>query len=118
MPCKIREQQITYYECGWILEIVGDFVLIKNFTMTYSMRLAILNAIMSLNLLSVAENSFCKCSCDVEEVQTHKTKGLLAMFTSDKLFCYRDDDKVFLLHSKIKQACRAYYTVNNKLLIF
>ena len=85
--------QITYDECSWILEIVGDVVQIKNFIMNHSMRLAIYNEFVSLKLLSVAETRFASAIVMLKRFKLIK-QGLQGMVISDKWSFYRDDDVV------------------------
>ena len=40
--------EITYDECHWITDVVGDASMIKNFIMNHSMRLAIFNQFVKL----------------------------------------------------------------------
>lgn len=88
---NVESNQITYGECSWILEVVDDVLLIKNFIMNHSMRLAMFNEFVSLKLLSVAETRFASSIVMLKRFKLIK-QGLLSMVISDKWSCYRDDD--------------------------
>ena len=48
----------TYELCNWIAELHGDAMVIKNFIMNHTMRLAIFQKYCALRLLSVADTRF------------------------------------------------------------
>ena len=88
---NVENNQVTYEECSWITDTVGDVMQIKNFIMNHSMRLAIFNEFVSLKLLSVAETRFASSIVMLRRFKLIK-QGLQAMVISDKWQCYRDDD--------------------------
>ena len=55
---NLEKNSITYDECHWITEIIGDVVFLKNFIMNHLMRLAIFNEFVPLKLLAVADTRF------------------------------------------------------------
>ncbi|XP_077247572.1 uncharacterized protein LOC143887357 [Tasmannia lanceolata] len=88
---NVEVNQIVYGECSWISDIAGDVMLVKNFIMNHSMRLAIFNDFNSLKLLSVAETRFASVIVMLKRFKLLK-QGLQSMVISDKWNCYRDDD--------------------------
>jgi len=50
--------EITYEECNWIIDVSGDAIILKNFIMHHSMRLAMFNEHMKMKLLSITETRF------------------------------------------------------------
>ncbi|XP_077212459.1 uncharacterized protein LOC143847496 [Tasmannia lanceolata] len=88
---NVEVNQIAYGECNWISDIAGDVMLVKNFIMNHSMRLAIFNDFNSLKLLSVAETRFASVIVILKRFKLLK-QGLQSMVISDKWNCYRDDD--------------------------
>jgi len=59
--CTVKnteENEITYEECNWITDVSGDAIIIKNFIMNHSMRLAMFNEHVKMKLLSIAETIF------------------------------------------------------------
>ncbi|KAL0312834.1 UNVERIFIED_CONTAM: hypothetical protein Sradi_5682700 [Sesamum radiatum] len=59
---------ITYEECHWITEIAASALMIRNFIMNHSMRLAMFNEFSKLKLLAVAETRFASVIVYVEKV--------------------------------------------------
>ena len=52
--CAVKNteaNEITYEECNWIIDISGDVIIIKNFLMNHSMRLAMFNEHVNMKLL-------------------------------------------------------------------
>jgi len=49
---------VAYAQCGWITEASNDALIIKNFIMNHSMRLAIFNDYTKMKLLVIAETRF------------------------------------------------------------
>ncbi|GAV74567.1 DUF659 domain-containing protein/Dimer_Tnp_hAT domain-containing protein [Cephalotus follicularis] len=55
---NVESNQVAYEACSWISDIIGDVMMIRNFIMNHSMRLAMFNEFVSLKLLSVAKTRF------------------------------------------------------------
>ncbi|GAV69774.1 LOW QUALITY PROTEIN: DUF659 domain-containing protein/Dimer_Tnp_hAT domain-containing protein, partial [Cephalotus follicularis] len=55
---NVGSNQAAYEACSWISDIIGDVMMLRNFIMNHSMRLAMFNEFVSLKLLSVAETRF------------------------------------------------------------
>ncbi|KAL8514742.1 hypothetical protein ACS0TY_013720 [Phlomoides rotata] len=53
-----ESNEITYVECHWISEIVANVVMVQNFIMNHSMRLAMFTEFSKLKLIVVAETQF------------------------------------------------------------
>ena len=52
--CAVKNteaNEITYEECNWIIDISRDVIIIKNFLMNHSMRLAMFNEHVNMKLL-------------------------------------------------------------------
>ena len=49
---------IAYVQCNWSTEVSDDAMVIKNFIMNHSMRLAMFNKYSNLKLLAIAETRF------------------------------------------------------------
>eukprot|EP00268_Persea_americana_P064083 TRINITY_DN8394_c0_g1_i1.p1 TRINITY_DN8394_c0_g1~~TRINITY_DN8394_c0_g1_i1.p1 ORF type:complete len:495 (-),score=69.08 TRINITY_DN8394_c0_g1_i1:901-2232(-) len=88
---NVENNQLTYSECSWILDIVGDVMHIKHFIMNHSMRLAMFNEFVTLKLLSVAYTRFASVIVMLKRFKLIK-RSLQAMVISDKWSCYREDD--------------------------
>ncbi|XP_061356551.1 uncharacterized protein LOC133300978 [Gastrolobium bilobum] len=88
---NVESNQITYEECSWISDIVGDVAAIKHFIMNHSMRLAIFNEFVSLKLLSIADTRFASMIVMLKRFKLIKS-GLQNMVISEKWSIYRDDN--------------------------
>ena len=49
---------VAYAQCSWITEVSNDALIMKNFTMSHSIRLAIFNDYSKMKLLAVAKTRF------------------------------------------------------------
>ncbi|XP_061352629.1 uncharacterized protein LOC133297483 [Gastrolobium bilobum] len=98
---NVESNQITYEECSWISNIVGDVVAIKHFIMNHSMRLAIFNEFVSLKLLSIADTRFASMIVMLKRFNLIKS-GLQNMVISEKWNIYRDDNLGRARHVKEK----------------
>ena len=49
---------VTYAQCSWITEVSNDALIMNNFIMNHSMRLAMFNDYFKMKLLVVAEIRF------------------------------------------------------------
>ncbi|KAL0374341.1 UNVERIFIED_CONTAM: hypothetical protein Sradi_3349800 [Sesamum radiatum] len=81
---------ITYEECHWITEIAASALMIRNFIMNHSMRLAMLNEFSKLKLLVVAETRFASVIVMLKRFKLIKQQ-LKMMVISEQWSCYRDD---------------------------
>ncbi|KAL0435964.1 UNVERIFIED_CONTAM: hypothetical protein Sradi_0304300 [Sesamum radiatum] len=82
---------ITYEECHWITEIAASALMIRNFIMNHSMRLAMFNEFSKLKLLAVAETRFASVIVMLKRFKLIKQQ-LKMMVISEQWSCYRDDD--------------------------
>ncbi|XP_061373230.1 uncharacterized protein LOC133315593 [Gastrolobium bilobum] len=98
---NVESNQITYEECSWIYDIVGDVAAIKHFIMNHSMRLAIFNEFVSLKLLSIANTCFASMIVMLKRFKLIKS-GLQNMVISEKWNIYRDDNLGRARHVKEK----------------
>ncbi|GAV60249.1 LOW QUALITY PROTEIN: DUF659 domain-containing protein/Dimer_Tnp_hAT domain-containing protein, partial [Cephalotus follicularis] len=87
---NVKSDQVTYEVCGWISEIIGDVMMIRNFIMNHSMRLTMFNEFVSLKLLSVAETCFASMVVMLKRFKLIKS-DLQNMVISDKWILYRDN---------------------------
>ncbi|GAV81195.1 DUF659 domain-containing protein [Cephalotus follicularis] len=87
---NVESNQVAYEACSWISDIIGDVMMIRNFIMNHSMRLAMFNEFVSLKLLSVAETRFSSMVIMLKRFKLIKS-GLQNMVISDKWIIYRDD---------------------------
>ncbi|XP_052204042.1 uncharacterized protein LOC127809319 [Diospyros lotus] len=89
---NLESNQETYDECHWITEVHGDALVIKNFIMNHSMRLAMFNQFSSLKLLVVADTRFASIVVMLKRFKLLR-HSLEAMVMSDEWAQYRDDDQ-------------------------
>ena len=87
---NVENNQITYEECSWISDIVGDVAQIKHFIMNHSMRLSIYNEFVTLKLLSIADTRFASMIVMLKRFKLIKG-GLQNMVISEKWSIYKDD---------------------------
>ena len=90
---NLEKNAVTYEECHWITEVVGDLVTIKNFIMNHSLRLFIFNEFVPLKLLAVADTRFASAIIMMKRFKLIK-RGLQAMVISEKWSSYKEDDVV------------------------
>ncbi|KAG8390839.1 hypothetical protein BUALT_Bualt01G0125200 [Buddleja alternifolia] len=83
--------EIIYDECHWIIEIAASAVMIKNFILNHSMRLAMFNEFSKLKLLAVAKTNFASVIVMLKRFKIIKQQ-LQAMVISVRWSCYRDDE--------------------------
>lgn len=89
---KVTEENGEYFdECGWIIDVHGDAVAIKNFIMNHNMRLSIFNRFTSLRLLSVAETCFASVVVMLKRFRLIR-RALESMVISEEWYSYREDD--------------------------
>ncbi|XP_077210351.1 uncharacterized protein LOC143845833 [Tasmannia lanceolata] len=114
---NVEVNQIAYGECSWISDIAGDVMLVKNFIMNHSMRLAIFNDFNSLKLLSVAETRFASVIVMLKRFKLLK-QSLQSMVISDKWNCYRDEseDGIYRKEAKRKEEESSFYEVVQEIL--
>ncbi|GAV88667.1 LOW QUALITY PROTEIN: DUF659 domain-containing protein/Dimer_Tnp_hAT domain-containing protein, partial [Cephalotus follicularis] len=86
---NVESNQVAYEACSWISDIIGDVMMIRNFIMNYSMRLAMFNEFVSLKLLSVAETRFAMVIM-LKRFKLIKS-GIQNIVIFDKWILYRDD---------------------------
>jgi len=67
--------ELTYEKCNWITDVFGNVIIIKNFTMNHSIRLAIFNEHVKMKLLSIAETRFVSVIIMLKRFKTIK-RGL------------------------------------------
>ncbi|XP_061371038.1 uncharacterized protein LOC133313660 [Gastrolobium bilobum] len=103
---NVENNQITYEECCWISDIIGDVAAIKHFIMNHSMRLAIYNEFVSLKLLSIADTRFASMIVMLKRFKLIKS-GLQNMVISEKWNIYRDDNlgRARLVKEKLLDDC-------------
>ncbi|XP_061366107.1 uncharacterized protein LOC133309353 [Gastrolobium bilobum] len=103
---NVENNQITYEECSWIFDIIGDVAAIKHFIMNHSMRLAIYNEFVSLKLLSIADTRFASMIVMLKRFKLIKS-GLQNMVISEKWNIYRDDNlgRARLVKEKLLDDC-------------
>ena len=53
-----ESNDVIYAQCSWITEVSNDALIMKNFIMNHSMRLAMFNDYFKMKLLAVAETRF------------------------------------------------------------
>ncbi|XP_020250313.1 uncharacterized protein LOC109827707 [Asparagus officinalis] len=82
---------IAYAECSWITEVYDDALMIKNFIMNHSMRLAMFNEHSKMKLLSIADTRFASWIIMLKRFTVIK-RSLQDMVLSDRWSSYRDDD--------------------------
>ncbi|GAV66128.1 LOW QUALITY PROTEIN: DUF659 domain-containing protein/Dimer_Tnp_hAT domain-containing protein, partial [Cephalotus follicularis] len=87
---NVESNQVAYEACSWIFDIIWDVMMIRNFIMNHSMRLAMFNEFVSLKLLSVAETRFASMVIMLKRFKLIKS-SLQNMVISDKWILYRDD---------------------------
>ncbi|KAL0423253.1 UNVERIFIED_CONTAM: hypothetical protein Sradi_0860100 [Sesamum radiatum] len=92
---------ITYEECHWITEIVASALMIRNFFMNHSMRLAMFNEFSKLKLLVVAETRFASVIVMLKRFKLIKQQ-LKMMVISKQWSCYRDDNVTKAINVKEK----------------
>ncbi|KAG4990910.1 hypothetical protein JHK87_024367 [Glycine soja] len=73
-----KKNNVVYQECSWITQIAEDAMFVKNFVMSHSMRLSILNSFNSLKLLSIAPARFASTIVMLKRFKQLK-KGLQEM---------------------------------------
>ncbi|XP_028080801.1 uncharacterized protein LOC114282356 [Camellia sinensis] len=88
---NVENNSVAFEECNWIIEIVGDVMMIKNFICNHCMRLAMYNRFVSLKLLLIAETHFASSIIMLKRIKLIK-QGIQTMVISDKWSCYRNDD--------------------------
>ena len=75
--------EITYEECYWITDVSGDTIIIKNFIVNHSMRLAIFNEHVKLKLFSITETRFASVIIMLKRFKTIK-RGLQNLVLYEK----------------------------------
>ncbi|KAL0370583.1 UNVERIFIED_CONTAM: hypothetical protein Sangu_0376400 [Sesamum angustifolium] len=99
---KNTEQNgITYEECHWITEIAASALMIRNFIMNHSMRLAMFNEFSKLKLLVVTETHFASVIVMLKRFKLINQQ-LKMMVISEQWSCYRDDDVTKAINVKEK----------------
>ncbi|KAH1232510.1 hypothetical protein GmHk_09G025143 [Glycine max] len=91
-----KKNNVVYQECSWITQIAEDAMFVKNFVMSHSMRLSILNSFNSLKLLSIAPARFASTIVMLKRFKQLK-KGLQEMVISDQWSSYKEDDVDYIL---------------------
>lgn len=86
-----ESNEITYVECRWISEIAADAVMIRNFIMNHSMRLAMFTEFSKLKLLVVAETRFASMIIMLKRFRDVKCQ-LQSMVISEQWSMYREDN--------------------------
>ncbi|KAL0428363.1 UNVERIFIED_CONTAM: hypothetical protein Slati_3011100 [Sesamum latifolium] len=92
--CTVKNTEangITYEECHWITEIAASALMIRNFIMNHSMRLAMFNEFSKLKFLAVAETRFASVIVMLKRFKLIKQQ-LKIMVIIEQWSCYRDDD--------------------------
>ncbi|XP_020267247.1 uncharacterized protein LOC109842776 [Asparagus officinalis] len=92
--CAVKNTEanaIAYAECSWITEVYDDALMIKNFIMNHSMRLAMFNEHSKMKLLSIADTRFASWIIMLKRFTVIK-RSLQDMVLSDRWSSYRDDD--------------------------
>ncbi|XP_044482007.1 uncharacterized protein LOC123208540 [Mangifera indica] len=89
---NVESNQETYDECHWITDVYGDVMVIKNFIMNHSMRLAMFNRFSPLKLLSVADTRFASVVVMLKRFKLIKG-ALESMIVSEQWGQYREDDQ-------------------------
>jgi len=59
--CTVKNTEanvVAYVQCNWITEVSDDAMVIKNFIMNHSVRLAMFNEYSKLKLLAIMETRF------------------------------------------------------------
>ncbi|GAV76846.1 LOW QUALITY PROTEIN: DUF659 domain-containing protein/Dimer_Tnp_hAT domain-containing protein, partial [Cephalotus follicularis] len=84
---NVKSNQVAYEACSWISDIIGDVMMIRNFIMNHSMRLAMFNEFISLKLLSMAETRFASMVIMLKRFKLIKS-DLQNMVISDKWILY------------------------------
>lgn len=75
--------EITYNECHWITEVHSDAMVIKNFIMNHSMRIAMFNDFSKLKMLAIADARFASVIVMLKRFKLIKN-GLQAMVISER----------------------------------
>ncbi|XP_057793012.1 uncharacterized protein LOC131009614 [Salvia miltiorrhiza] len=86
-----ESNEITYAECRWISEIAASAVMIRNFIMNHSMRLAMFTEFSKLKLLVVAETRFASMIIMLRRFRDVKCQ-LQSMVISEQWSMYREDN--------------------------
>ncbi|XP_020250668.1 uncharacterized protein LOC109828045 [Asparagus officinalis] len=86
-----ERNEVVYEECCWITEVSDDVVVIRNFIMNHSMRLAMFNEYVNLKLLTIAETRFASVVIMLRRFKKIK-RGLMDMVISESWSLYRDDN--------------------------
>ncbi|XP_057544010.1 uncharacterized protein LOC130823407 [Amaranthus tricolor] len=89
---NVSNNEEVYDECHWITEVHGDALLVKNYIMNHSMRLAIFNKFSPLKLLSVGDTRFASVVVMLKRMKLLKTT-LQSMVVSEAWSTYRDDHR-------------------------
>ncbi|XP_022869854.1 uncharacterized protein LOC111389199 [Olea europaea var. sylvestris] len=98
---NVENNLITYEECNWITNLHDDVMIIKNFIMNHSMRLAMFNEFVPLKLLSVAKTRFASIIAMLKRFKLIQ-RGLQALVISEKWSLYREDDMTKASFVKLK----------------
>ena len=88
---NVENNALTYGECSWISDVVGDVMMVKHFITNHSMRLAMYNEFVPLKLLSVADTRFASSLVMLKRFKLIK-QGLQTMVISDKWSSYKEED--------------------------
>ena len=88
---KNTANEITYEECNWITDVLGDAIILKKFIMNHSMRFAMFNEHVKMKVLSIAETRFASVIIMLKRFKTIK-RGLQNLVLCEKLILYKDDD--------------------------
>ncbi|XP_057790912.1 uncharacterized protein LOC131008025 [Salvia miltiorrhiza] len=86
-----ESNEITYAECRWISEIAASAIMIRNFIMNLSMRLAMFTEFSKLKLLVVAETRFASMIIMLKRFRDVKCQ-LQSMVISEQWSMYREDN--------------------------
>ncbi|KAJ7971487.1 Dimer_Tnp_hAT domain-containing protein [Quillaja saponaria] len=86
-----ERNEIAYAECHWITETSQKANFVRNFIMNHSMRLAIFNEFVPLNMLAVADTRFASVIIILKRFKLIKC-GLQTMVISDQWTAYKEED--------------------------